>query len=300
MTDRCLTRGPDGRVRTHEIRGETLYVGRSANNDLQVADGFVSRRHLKITRRGERFFIKDLFSKNGTFLNGELMNAGVDYPLPEGVPVIFGMSVFCLGEGCSEELLDLLGSGHRPGADDAENGFPGDRPLTEDKNRELVYKIYEDMARNLDLREMLRRVLDHVFDVFVRIERGAIFLVDSETGRISEAVSKTKQGMAPMQYSKEVVKRVIQHRQAVMISDAEADQSEEDLPETLKLLNIKSVMCIPLVSRSKLKGLLYADSVTRPYGFRGEDLYLLSALGSPLAEVIEKSLPPPVDSPGMA
>ena len=75
-----------------------------------------------------------------------------------------------------------------------------------------------------------------------------------------------------------------------MISDADTEQSEGELPETLKLLNIKSVMCVPLISRAKLWGVLYADSVTKPYGFRGEDLYLLNALSSPVAMAIENAL----------
>lgn len=291
--ERCVTEGPDGKVRTHEIRSETLYVGRSANNDIQVPDGFVSRRHLKITRRGERFFVKDLFSKNGTFLNGESISAGVDYPLPDGVPVVFGMSVFCLGGGCSEKLLDFLGSVRPQAAVTAGKAFTADRPSAAEKNRDLVCKIYDDLTQNLDLRERLRRVLDHVFEVFVRIDRMAVFLVDAETGQIAEAVSKVKEGLGPLQYSTEVVKRVLRRREALMISDAETEQSEEDLPETLKLLNINSVMCVPLVSQSKIWGLLYADSVTRPYGFTGEDLYLLHTLGAPLAEGIEKALTPP-------
>jgi GAF domain-containing protein len=68
------------------------------------------------------------------------------------------------------------------------------------------------------------------------------------------------------------------------------EQAGGDLPETLKLLNIKSVMCVPLISGSKLWGVLYADSVTKPYGFRGEDLHLLSALSSPVAMAIENAL----------
>jgi len=46
-------------------------------------------------------------------------------------------------------------------------------------------------------------------------------------------------------------------------------------------------MCIPLMRGSKLWGVLYADSVTKPYGFRGEDLCLLSALSTPVAAAIE-------------
>jgi adenylate cyclase len=290
MTDLYIINGPDGKGRTHEIREEILFVGRSTDNDIHVPDRFVSRKHLKILKKGERFFIKDLFSKNGTFVNGELINPGVEYPLAEGLPVVFGMSIICLGRGCSEEILSFLESSQMSRVSLAEDEFFPNRPSTVQKNMELVYKVCDALTQTLDLRETLARVLQHVFEVFVRIDRGAIILVDSESGQIRETVSRTKQGASHLQYSTEVVERVLQRREAVMISDADTEQSEGELPETLKLLNIKSVMCVPLISRTKLWGVLYADSVTRPYGFRGEDLYLLSALSSPVAMAIENAL----------
>jgi hypothetical protein len=293
MTDLCVVSGPDGKIMTYPVEGEVLYVGRSTSNDIQVSDGFVSRKHLKIIRKGERFFIKDLFSKNGTFVRGEWITPGMEYPLSEGSPVVIGMSVLCLGKGCSEEMLSLLESAPFAGETLSGPDRGPDRPSTSQNTRALVSRICDDMTQTLDLHEMLKRVLDHIFEVFFRVERGAIILLDAETGWIREAVTRSKQGAGPLQYSMEVVKRVFQQREAVMISDAEAEQSEGDLPETLKLLNIKSVMCVPLTSHSKLLGVLYADSVTKPYGFRGEDLYLLSSLGSPLAAAIENALTAP-------
>ena len=299
MTDLYIINGPDGKVRTHQMNQETLFVGRSMDNDIRVPDQFVSRKHLKILKKGEKFFVKDLFSKNGTFVNGELSNPGVDYPLAEGLPIVSGMSVICLGRGCSEEILSFLESSHMSRIALAEDELSLNRPSSTQNNMELVYKICNALTQTLDLRETLSKVLQHVFDVFVRIDRGAIILVDTESGQIRETVSRTKHTAGPLEYSTEVVKRVLERREAVMISDADTEQSEGDLPETLKLLNIKSVMCVPLISRTKLWGVLYADSVTRPYGFRGEDLYLLSALSSPVAMAIENALfKPQIREPG--
>jgi len=49
------------------------------------------------------------------------------------------------------------------------------------------------------------------------------------------------------------------------------------------------VMCVPLMSKSKIRGAIYVDSVSKPYGFRKEDLSLLSALSSPAAIAIENA-----------
>ena len=56
------------------------------------------------------------------------------------------------------------------------------------------------------------------------------------------------------------------------------------------LVGVKSVMCVPLISRSQIRGVIYVDSVDKPYGFRDEDLYLITALSSPAAIAIENAL----------
>jgi signal transduction histidine kinase/ActR/RegA family two-component response regulator len=57
----------------------------------------------------------------------------------------------------------------------------------------------------------------------------------------------------------------------------------------MEIMKIKSVMCVPLISKSKIRGAIYVDSVSKPYGFRKEDLSLLSALSSPAAIAIENA-----------
>jgi hypothetical protein len=49
----------------------TVIIGRDANSDVQIDDRQVSRRHAEISRTPEGYTIRDLGSKNGTFLNGE-------------------------------------------------------------------------------------------------------------------------------------------------------------------------------------------------------------------------------------
>lgn len=53
------------------LQSDQLTVGRSAGNDLVLADPEVSRRHMRIIRRGDGFAIEDTGSTNGTFVNGQ-------------------------------------------------------------------------------------------------------------------------------------------------------------------------------------------------------------------------------------
>lgn len=47
-----------------------ITIGRAAENDLDFPDIAVSREHARITREGNAFYLTDLKSDNGTFLNG--------------------------------------------------------------------------------------------------------------------------------------------------------------------------------------------------------------------------------------
>jgi len=288
MTTLYIIDGHDKR-QTIEFSGDSLLLGRSPDSDLQIKDHFVSRKHLRISRKGSRIFIKDLNSRNGTFVNGEPINPGIEVELPEEVPVVMGMTVLCFGEGCAEEIQGFLGSIDVSGLEPEEmEGLAEDRPLTAQKNMELMIRVSDLLTRSTDIRETLKEILNCIVELLVRIDRAAIILLDPEKAKIKEVIYRMREGVDDQRFSTEVLEHVMHLKEAFMISDADTQQGE-DVPDTLKLLNIKSVMCIPLLSRAKLVGVLYVDSITKPYGFRGEDLHLLSAMSSPVAMAIENA-----------
>lgn len=53
------------------LQSDQLTIGRSAGNDLVLADPEVSRRHVRIVRRADGFAAEDIGSTNGTFVNGQ-------------------------------------------------------------------------------------------------------------------------------------------------------------------------------------------------------------------------------------
>lgn len=48
-------------------------LGRSGQNDVNIKDRFMSKKHFKIVEDEEEYYLEDLNSKNGTELNGELI-----------------------------------------------------------------------------------------------------------------------------------------------------------------------------------------------------------------------------------
>jgi len=63
-----VERGP-GAGQLMPVAQGKLLVGRSSSSDLRLQHPSISRRHAELTRTGERFFLKDLSSQNGTYVN---------------------------------------------------------------------------------------------------------------------------------------------------------------------------------------------------------------------------------------
>lgn len=63
-----VERGP-GTGQLIPVKQGVLVLGRASSSDLRLQHPSISRRHAQLTRRGDRLYLKDLNSQNGTFVN---------------------------------------------------------------------------------------------------------------------------------------------------------------------------------------------------------------------------------------
>jgi pSer/pThr/pTyr-binding forkhead associated (FHA) protein len=96
MTKLYIIEGPD-KGQAIECEGDTISLGRAPDNDVQIMDKSVSRKHARITKKGTAFFIEDLHSKNGTFIRGMQVHPGKRFMLEEGTPIALGNVMLSLG-----------------------------------------------------------------------------------------------------------------------------------------------------------------------------------------------------------
>lgn len=57
--------------RRYTLDRDLTTIGRSRDNDIVLPSDCVSRRHVRLERRGEELYVVDLASTNGTFINDE-------------------------------------------------------------------------------------------------------------------------------------------------------------------------------------------------------------------------------------
>jgi hypothetical protein len=270
------------------LREGVSFLGRSADNEVRLTDKTVSRKHLKVVKKGDSYLITDLKSRNGTFLRGEFMTPGKEVEVREGVPIAIGITVICFGEPCAAQMVPFLDSVDLSGDPDELNRtlqMHQDR-VAQNKLR-FLYNASKTLTQKLSIKETLEKVLAHIFDILTRVDRGVFILTDPDTEEITEVIYKSNNpgDDATTVYCEEVVKQVIETRKPFFVSNAKTDES--DFVDTLEVLKIESVLCVPLISRSQILGAIYVDSLKRPYGFRKEDLALLMNLSLRIAPAID-------------
>jgi hypothetical protein len=84
---------------------QRLTIGRHSTNDVKLADRMVSKRHAVVGRIKSRIVVKDLASRNGTFVNGEKVEKAM---LVSGDRVKIGSAVlrFFKEEACGSTDSD--------------------------------------------------------------------------------------------------------------------------------------------------------------------------------------------------
>ncbi len=97
-----------GNAREIPILSDQLIIGRDESCDVVISDGSSSREHARLTRSGERFVLKDLDSKNGTWVRSKRVT---ERKLFNGTNFRIGDTFFVYKAPFRHEALTLVGSG---------------------------------------------------------------------------------------------------------------------------------------------------------------------------------------------
>jgi hypothetical protein len=139
MSKICITNEKRYEARFFELHDGVTFIGRSAVNDVQIRDKYVSSEHLMLRKSGDRVLVRDLGSKNGTFLDSNPIPPGTEVEVKEGASIVIGLSMICLGEEVSKEALALVSSINPCNEHDATDRLvskeSGLRPMKHNPNR---------------------------------------------------------------------------------------------------------------------------------------------------------------------
>ncbi len=288
MTDLVILNGPEI-GRTLRIREGVAFLGRAIDNDIRIEDKTISRKHLKIENIRGRHFVTDLSSRNGTFYEGKYVVPGREVEIKEGVPLAIGMTVICFGKGCREQILPFLDTVNLIREKEKKDGVSEDRRAGSDQKREdLLTRVSLALKDAGTLKDILEKVLGHVFYHLKRIDRGAFVLVDPETLQNVETICKVNKSSKDViaSFSEEVMQGVLGTGKPLIFQKGYVEEGSAFL-DTFKVQKIESVICIPLINGTRIMGAMYLDSLKRPDGFRKNDLLTLLDIGQRVALAVE-------------
>lgn len=288
MTTRAelIVRMPDGAMRTFPLE-ESCRLGRTADNDLAFPGmGELSRRHLAIERSAGGWSVRDLGSRNGTFLNG----AAVSSParLRPGDLIRAGklMIEFRSGgqtpreTGAAEAATIAIRLGDVLGGT-PDDGGPGPMPLTSARHLQALMHAGAELCGRIPLAQLLPLILDLAAGA-VQAPRGALML--EEEGGLSECA--VRGGSFPVSAS--VSGRVLQGRESLLIQDMQREESLR-LQASIIEQRVRSLLAVPLQTRDRVIGLLYLDSAGQAREFTREDLGLITVMANMAAVAIENA-----------
>lgn len=290
---RVYVYGAPDQCRTYEINKESAFLGRGEENDLRINDASVSRKHARVFRSENDYFIKDLRSQNGTWIDGNIIEVGQKVRVHEGETVELGNVILSLGrkspEGSipNQYAIDLSRSLGGAESDAAQ----GDTLMTNRRKLQQIHEITTSLIQSRDPKEVFSKIVDSLFLYFKRIDAGAILLLDEKTGKMKKAISKVRDRArnSKFYFSTSVVKRAIEESKAIMIANTNLEK-ESPLSASIEVNRIISAMCVPLIAKTATMGVIYVHSNSAPQGFQKEDLFFITSMGNPAAMAIENAM----------
>lgn len=154
----------------------------------------------------------------------------------------------------------------------------------------LLLHLTQVFNSTLDLDEVLNRVMDEVITV-LHAERGFVVLKNAAGGlefRVARGLDQTTIDQPQFQVSRSVVEQVAASGQAVLTSDAQADE-RFNLRQSVMILGLRSILCVPLKVKDQVIGAIYADNRLQAGIFTHADLELLITIASSAAIAVENA-----------
>jgi HD-GYP domain-containing protein (c-di-GMP phosphodiesterase class II)/pSer/pThr/pTyr-binding forkhead associated (FHA) protein len=284
---------PDVGMRSLPIAGGSFKLGRHRDNDLKIPDNFVSRHHAEIVFDGTNFVFRDHGSSCGSFVNGRKTDEKV---LRDGDSIR-------LGRKDARELTFRCADGTKSGSAPAEEqqrimtvidetqtrflntsllkmlsstGEHSPAPATMNRLSAL-YEATSVMLALKDRQDVSEKLLNLVFENLT-CERGVIMVYDQKQAALQPQVMRsTVDSGNSFSPSRTVTERAYDENVAVLSMDASND-SRFAARESIILQAIRSVMCAPIASSTRVWGVLYVDTVTTKKTFEHEDLEFLLAM----------------------
>lgn len=291
-----IIQGPDKGRQFQLTASLPQLLGRSSEA-LPCTDTTMSRRHAELTPDDGEWFIRDLASQNGTYVNGVKISERTRMRIGDQIRTGSTLMVFGRSDDAdsSQDLVRVLR------ADQVDStieraipafGIDSDDSviLAEPEPRsaaihhlQVIYRLTALTTQQTDRDELLRGVMDLVFTEF-KPERGFIMICENADGKDPRpAVVKHRdqprdKDDARINVSKTILNHALKHSEGVLSTNAMNDPRFAK-GDSVQQFAIRSAVCSPIEFGDRIFGAIYIDSTIANYTFTPEQLALMNAIG---------------------
>jgi sigma-B regulation protein RsbU (phosphoserine phosphatase) len=291
-----------------ELDGDRAVIGRSADCEVPLDVPAVSRRHAAILRELGNFFVEDLQSRNGTFLNGTRIAQRA--PLGEGDQLVICDQEFRFYSGHGTGLLDpmrnleessiaeLVDDQTSPGRASVMATFDvsggsaswGLSAKPEVKLAALI-EISNSLAQTFTVEDILPKLLDSLFKIFTQADRGFVVMKPKADGPPVVVADKSRRpgDEERMRISRTIVEEAMKSRKAILSADAASDE-RFDKAQSIADFSIRSMICAPMIGLDGQPiGVIQIDTLNQRARFNDQDLEVLAGVASQAAISIDNA-----------
>jgi serine phosphatase RsbU (regulator of sigma subunit) len=283
---------------------DEVTIGRAADNTIVITDPFCSSHHAVILRTPTGFAVRDNGSKNGTYLNGRLIDALRD--LARGDEIAIGSARFVFDRPLTAvEVRDDIAATTNfntviPSRDILK------RPTTAIRKAALaeadalrserqLFAVLNEVSSALLLHKPLQELLEHILDLLgqhLPMDRGVLLLREGDPAQLVPRVIRVNDPQLlnrTINLSRGILDMAFGEQLSVLTSDAALDPRFK-MRDSVIEAGLHSVMCVPLWTNKDIIGVFYADRIVRREPFTDDDLRLLTLLANLAAVKIENAL----------
>ena len=288
-----------------ELDGQKAIIGRSADCEVPIETPAVSRRHAAIVQANGGYYVEDLNSRNGTFLNdqrvversplndGDLLGiCDQEFRFHSDQPLERRQASH---ESSIAELVDDTKDAGRASVMatlDVSGGSASWRMSAKPEVKlAALVEISNNLARTLSVDDILPKLLDSLFKIFVQADRGFIVMRPKADGPLVPVAAKCRRAADEerMRISRTIVEEAMNSRKAILSADAASDE-RFGMAQSIADFSIRSMVCAPMIGTDgQPLGVIQVDTLNQKARFLDEDLEVLAGVASQAAVAIENA-----------
>ncbi|HEB59042.1 MAG TPA: FHA domain-containing protein [Gammaproteobacteria bacterium] len=166
--------------------------------------------------------------------------------------------------------------------------------VSESAQRELIRRLNAmtrvsiSLGAIKDANVLWARIAECIFDIFEQADYLNVLLYTAADHRLKPVISRPrklsgkKQGRNTLSISYSIVNDVIRNKHSLLLMDAGGD-TRFKAQESVLALELRSVMCAPLLHDDQVLGLIQVDTRKARNSFNREDLHILTAIATQIA-----------------